>query len=135
MGVQPHNAGSSYPYVIPRDLEELQYAAALRRGASVQRPEPDNPGGTHSTQQAGDGARQPRAQQEPRQGSASTVKRWDGFPLPAPHLRLLLQLHPEGLDWMGDVFYLARGLSRVAAGNPRFPRLLPGILGNFPGCL
>ena len=42
MGVQPHNAGSSYPYVIPRDLEELQYAAALRRGASVQRPEPDN---------------------------------------------------------------------------------------------
>ena len=22
-----------------------------------------------------------------------------------------------------------------AAGNPRFPRLLPGTLGNFPGCL
>ena len=43
---------------------------------------------------------------EPKQGSASTVKRWDGFPLPAPHLQLLLQLHPEGLDWMGDVFYL-----------------------------
>ena len=28
-----------------------------------------------------------------------------------------------------------RGLSRVAAGNPHFPRLLPGTLGNFPGCL
>ena len=28
------------------------------------------------------------------------------------------------------------GLSRRgAAGNPRFPRLLPGTLGNFPGCL
>ena len=24
---------------------------------------------------------------------------------------------------------------RGAAGNPRFPRLLPGTLGNFPGCL
>ena len=23
----------------------------------------------------------------------------------------------------------------VAAGNPRVPRLLPGTLGNFPGCL
>ena len=29
----------------------------------------------------------------------------------------------------------SRGLSRGAAGNPRFPRLLPGTLGNFPGCL
>ena len=29
----------------------------------------------------------------------------------------------------------SRGLSRVAAGNPRFPRLLQGTLGNFPGCL
>ena len=29
----------------------------------------------------------------------------------------------------------SRGLSRVAAGIPRFPRLLPGTLGNFPGCL
>ena len=26
-------------------------------------------------------------------------------------------------------------VSRVAAGNPRFPRLLPVTLGNFPGCL
>ena len=29
----------------------------------------------------------------------------------------------------------SRGLSRGAAGNPRFPRLLPGTLENFPGCL
>ena len=29
----------------------------------------------------------------------------------------------------------SRGLSQGAAGNPRFPRLLPGTLGNFPGCL
>ena len=29
----------------------------------------------------------------------------------------------------------SRGLSRVAAGNPRLPRLLPGTLGNFPGFL
>ena len=29
----------------------------------------------------------------------------------------------------------SRGLSRGAAGNPRVPRLLPGTLGNFPGCL
>ena len=28
-----------------------------------------------------------------------------------------------------------RSLSRVAAENPHFPRLLPGTLGNFPGCL
>ena len=29
----------------------------------------------------------------------------------------------------------SRGLSRVAAGIPRFPRLLQGTIGNFPGCL
>ena len=29
----------------------------------------------------------------------------------------------------------SRGLFRAAAGNPRSPRLLPGTLGNFPGCL
>ena len=29
----------------------------------------------------------------------------------------------------------SRGLSRVVAGKSRFPRLLPGTLGNFPGCL
>ena len=29
----------------------------------------------------------------------------------------------------------SQGLSRGAAGNPRVPRLLPGTLGNFPGCL
>ena len=29
----------------------------------------------------------------------------------------------------------SRGLCRGAAGNPRVPRLLPGTLGNFPGCL
>ena len=36
-----NNAGSPYPHVTPRDLAELQ-CAALRRGASVQRPQPDN---------------------------------------------------------------------------------------------
>ena len=30
---------------------------------------------------------------------------------------------------------VTRGLCRGAAGNPRFPRLVPGTLGNFPGCL
>ena len=30
---------------------------------------------------------------------------------------------------------MARGLCRGAAGNPRVPRLLPGTLGSFPGCL
>ena len=29
----------------------------------------------------------------------------------------------------------SRGLSRGVAGNPLFPRLLSGTLGNFPGCL
>ena len=29
----------------------------------------------------------------------------------------------------------SRGLSWVAAGNPRFPRLLQGTIGNLPGCL
>ena len=29
----------------------------------------------------------------------------------------------------------SRGFSRVVAGNPHFPRLLQGTLGNFPGCL
>ena len=29
----------------------------------------------------------------------------------------------------------SRGLSRVAAGNPRFPRLLQGTIGNLPGFL
>ena len=29
----------------------------------------------------------------------------------------------------------SRGLCRGAAGNPRVPLLLPGTLGNFPGCL
>ena len=43
-------------------------------------------------------------------------------------------------DRLGAVVVLGCGpsqdhLSRGAAGNPRFPRLLPGTLGNFPGCL
>ena len=39
-------------------------------------------------------------------------------------------------DWIpctGAVLSLAQ--TRGAAGSPRFPRLLPGTLGNFPGCL
>ena len=31
--------------------------------------------------------------------------------------------------------YLVLKIIDMAAGNPRFPRLLPGTLGNFPGCL
>ena len=56
-----------------------------------------------------------------------------------------VQRHP-GLDWVRPLHGSAasvetevspgnRGLCRGAAGNPRFPRLLPGTLGNFPGCL
>ena len=41
---------------------------------------------------------------------------------------------PSGEPGVSGDFW-ARGLCRGAAGNPRFPRLLPGTLGNFPGCL
>ena len=37
--------------------------------------------------------------------------------------------------WAGALKKDSRGLCRGAAGNPRVPRLLPGTLGNFPGCL
>ena len=45
-----------------------------------------------------------------------------------------LSSHGRGL-WPPDALKKdSRGLSWVAAGKPRFPRLLPGTLGNFPGC-
>ena len=47
----------------------------------------------------------------------------------------LLQCHGRGLGPRDALKKDSRGLCRGAAGNPRFPRLLPGTLGNFPGCL
>ena len=41
----------------------------------------------------------------------------------------------EGLGPRDALKKDSRGLSRGAAGNPRFPGLLPGTLGNFTGCL
>ena len=44
----------------------------------------------------------------------------------------------ESREGTRDSRRVEEGLSRSfsgAAGNPRFPRLLPGTLGNFPGCL
>ena len=41
----------------------------------------------------------------------------------------------EGIGLQDALKKDSRGLSRVVAGNPRFPRLLPGTLGNFPGYL
>ena len=46
-----------------------------------------------------------------------------------------LSSHGRGLGPRDALKKDSRGLSRGAAGNPRFPRLLPGTLGNFPGCL
>ena len=43
----------------------------------------------------------------------------------------LLSSHGRGLG-PRDALKDSRGLSRRATGNPRFPRLLPGTLGNFP---
>ena len=43
--------------------------------------------------------------------------------------------HGRGLGPRDALKKDSRGLSRGAAGNPRFPRLLPGTWGNFPGCL
>ena len=43
--------------------------------------------------------------------------------------------HGSGLGPRDALTKDSRGLSRRAAGNPRFPCLLPGTLGNFPGCL
>lgn len=37
-----NNAGSPYPHLTPRNLAELRCAASLRRGASVQRPQPND---------------------------------------------------------------------------------------------
>ena len=34
-----------------------------------------------------------------------------------------------------DESYVVSESELRAVGNPRFPRLLPGTLGNFPGCL
>ena len=46
-----------------------------------------------------------------------------------------LSSHGRGLGPRDALMKDSRGLSRGAAGNPRVPRLLPGTLGNFPGCL
>ena len=46
-----------------------------------------------------------------------------------------LSSHGRGLGPRDALKKDSRGLSQGAAGNPRFPRLLPGTLGNFPGCL
>ena len=46
-----------------------------------------------------------------------------------------LSSHGRGIGPQDELKRDSRGLSRVVAGNPRFPRLLPGTLGNFPGCL
>ena len=46
-----------------------------------------------------------------------------------------LSSHGRGLGPRDALKKDSRGLSRGAAGNPRVPRLLPGTLGNFPGCL
>ena len=46
---------------------------------------------------------------------------------------LFFFLAAPGLDY--SVWKDSRRLSRGAAGNPRVPRLLPGTLGNLPGCL
>ena len=44
-----------------------------------------------------------------------------------------LSSHGRGLGPRDALKKDSRGLCRGAAGNPRFPRLLPGTLGNFPG--
>ena len=46
-----------------------------------------------------------------------------------------LSSHGRGLRPRDALKKDSRGLSRGAAGNPRVPRLLPGTLGNLPGCL
>ena len=46
-----------------------------------------------------------------------------------------LSSHGRGLGPRDALKKDSRGLSRAAAGKPRFPHLLPGTLGNFPGCL
>ena len=51
---------------------------------------------------------------------------------PDNHDGVIIRLEPDILEC--EVKW-ARGLCRGAAGNPRVPRLLPGTLGNFPGCL
>ena len=46
-----------------------------------------------------------------------------------------LSSHGRGLGPRDALKKDSRRLCRGAAGNPRFPRLLPGTLGNLPGCL
>ena len=46
-----------------------------------------------------------------------------------------LSSHGRGLGPRAALKKDSRGLYRGAAGNPRVLRLLPGTLGNFPGCL
>ena len=46
-----------------------------------------------------------------------------------------LSSHGRGLGPPEALKKDTRGLSGVGAGKPRFPRLLPGTLGNFPWCL
>ena len=53
----------------------------------------------------------------------------------ARQIASLLWSHGKGLGPQDALKRDSRGLSRVVAGKSRFPRLLPGTLGNFPGCL
>ena len=47
----------------------------------------------------------------------------------------LLSSHGRGIGPQYALKKDSLGLSRVAAGNPRFPRLVPVTSGSFPGCL
>ena len=47
-------------------------------------------------------------------------------------LLMTVSSHGRGLGPRDALKKDSRGLCRGAVGNPRFPRLLPGTLGNFP---
>ena len=73
----------------------------------------------------GEDLREPLVRRQGRQVSLRVARR----------SALWLSSNGRGLGPQDALKRDSRGLSRVVAGKSRFPRLLPGTLGNFPGCL
>ena len=69
------------------------------------------------------------------QGASRVVPGKSGLHATVEGERVLISSHGTVIRTENALKKDSRGLSRVAAGIPRFPRLLPVTLGNFPACL
>ena len=121
---------SSLLFILERGLgiglQAMQEKKALhlaRMGASQGFPRAAAPVGV--SREAREDLREPLVRRQGSQVSLCVARR----------SALWLSSNGRGLGPQDALKRDSRGLSRVVAGKSRFPRLLPGTLGNFPGCL